>query len=154
MGGKRPSLPPPTLTLVSNYLHEPVRVWFIHVHRLSEDLCRHYDALVQCHVFYIVLLECGDGVHIVLSSGVGLPGGIVAGGIRAVELEPTGGVVTSVHKSDAEWSAAAVLSVGVLVVSKVLHNLLDVDRGLLAVSVSLACETGHIDEDVGISCDA
>ena len=40
-----------------------------------------------------------------------------------------------------------------LVVGQVLHDLLNVDWRLLLVSVSLAREAGHVDEDRGISGD-
>ena len=83
-----------------------------------------------------------------------LPGGVVARGIRVVELEALDGIVASVHHTHAVGSARAVLGVVVKLVAEELDQLFDVDRLLMAVEVALSMDPGVINEVVCISYHA
>jgi len=85
---------------------------------------------------------------------MGLPSGVVARWVRAVELVALNCIVACVHERNTERSAAAHLGVDVLVVGEVAHELLNVDWAALAVQVSLAEKATHVNEVVCIGNDS
>ena len=111
------------------------------VHAFAEDFDGKDKGLLNRAVFLIIFLESISSILASFASGVGLPSGVVARGIRDVKLEALDLVESGVHEGDSERPASTVLSETVFVVSSVLDQLFHHDGLLLLVKVSLSMHT-------------
>ena len=125
-----------------------------HVHRFAENLSSEDGCLLKGKLFSVVILEGADSIDAVFASGMSLPGSIVSGWVRAVELVALHGIPAGVHERDAEGAATAHLGADVLLVSEEADKLLAVDGGALAVIVALAMETSLVNKNVSIGNDS
>lgn len=82
------------------------------------------------------------------------PSGIVATGIRVVELESPDLVITSIHHSDTERSARSELGIKMLFVADELDEFLDVDILVVRVQMPLAVNSGVVNQIVCVSHNA
>jgi hypothetical protein len=114
------------------------------IHAFAKDFDSEDKCLLKSAFRLIIVLESIGSILTSFASGISFPGSVVTGRIRCVKLEPLDLVKSSVHEGDSERSASTVLSETVFVVSSVLDELLDHNRALLLVIVSLSVDTAVI----------
>ena len=74
-----------------------ISVGFVHVHRFAESFGCEDSRFLQSHVLPVVVFQWANGINAVFTSGMSHPCCVVAGGVRAVELEALDGVIAGVH---------------------------------------------------------
>mmetsp|Transcript_23458 Transcript_23458/g.54496 ORF Transcript_23458/g.54496 Transcript_23458/m.54496 type:complete len:227 (-) Transcript_23458:76-756(-) len=119
------------------------------IHSLVQDL----DGQFQCRLgigFIVFRLEEGFASLIVCTNDGSLPATVISGRIALVELEAVLGIIAGEQKGHAKGSEPTVLRVGLLVITDVLHELLDGNGFLVLVPIPTSPQSGLIHEDVGI----
>ena len=121
-----------------------ISCWLHSIHRLCQHFHCKLESIIETALFVVLILQCWDGSHTVLTSGVGVPRSIVTWRVRAVKLIPSDSIVASIHQRNTVRSSWAKLSGHVLTICDIFDKLFDIDGSMHRVQVLLGDNSSFI----------
>lgn len=121
------------------------------IHCFRQHLDSQLARLIEGAVLVVVLLEQRLCTCTIRPDTGGLPAGVVAAGVRLVELEVALVVPAGIDEGNTKGAQTTMLRVALLEIAQTAHELLAGNVGIVGEQVALRSLARVVDENVGIS---